>query len=559
MYCRYCGEQIEDEAYYCGVCGRRQVNNFENNLSIEQRELHNNKKQNISSSKRHDRQGNGRFQREKKENNSHLLLATIICAVVFILLAILTVALFFKLQKPTNTGDIRSVQNSYLGEYTDVTVLDLFDGYYCALGYPKGEWTSGIAESGHHLVDLKYADIDEMLDTVQFQFWILDNGCFRINGMSDPFLSQEKATDLFYNLNLIHYLQYTNNYRSMIGNRLWEMGLIEKMMSIDGASARYGAPVEYSGDRSRLCEQFNEKSLNVNVALLFDNYGLLKLDEYFSEDEESEDYAHAATVIKTETLAPSEPIPTLPETTVPIPTTQSTDTQVIYTGYVLESSGGLNIRNGPGRDYDQVGRLSPNDRVSVYELKVVGSSTWGRIGSNEWVCVDYVTQQNNKKVSDAAKKLRAVVRGEENFLYCGTAESTEVCEYKNINNIDYLGREYDWVSRLYAGTRFQVVDIDRDGINEVVVDMAGDIGWYMLLHFSDGEVYGNVYGARWLSLSKSGLASASSSAFEGEYFRLYFNGQWIQRTYPTAEDMQQKWEAAEWYELTSANIERYIV
>jgi len=59
------------------------------------------------------------------------------------------------------------------------------------------------------------------------------------------------------------------------------------------------------------------------------------------------------------------------------------------TGTVLKSSGGLNVRSGPGTDYDTVGRLQPGEAVTIYEQQRVGNRDWGNIGYG-WVAMDYI-------------------------------------------------------------------------------------------------------------------------------------------------------------------------
>ena len=45
----------------------------------------------------------------------------------------------------------------------------------------------------------------------------------------------------------------------------------------------------------------------------------------------------------------------------------------------------LNVRRGPGYDYDVVKTATPKE----YTLKDIQSS-WGKIANNEWVCLDFV-------------------------------------------------------------------------------------------------------------------------------------------------------------------------
>lgn len=58
-------------------------------------------------------------------------------------------------------------------------------------------------------------------------------------------------------------------------------------------------------------------------------------------------------------------------------------------GYVIESSGGLKIRSGPGTSYQEVGRLAPNEQVTIYEQIYGESYMWGKIDRG-WVCMDYI-------------------------------------------------------------------------------------------------------------------------------------------------------------------------
>ena len=70
--------------------------------------------------------------------------------------------------------------------------------------------------------------------------------------------------------------------------------------------------------------------------------------------------------------------------------TGSEDTQnkVIATGKVAVKTK-LNIRKGAGTGYAVVGTLSNGATVEIYETKLVGSVTWGRI-SKGWISLEYV-------------------------------------------------------------------------------------------------------------------------------------------------------------------------
>lgn len=57
-----------------------------------------------------------------------------------------------------------------------------------------------------------------------------------------------------------------------------------------------------------------------------------------------------------------------------------------YTRYVKVNSS-LNVRNGAGTTYAYIRSLYNGNQVTVYEEK----GNWSRIGTNEWVCSDYLT------------------------------------------------------------------------------------------------------------------------------------------------------------------------
>lgn len=50
----------------------------------------------------------------------------------------------------------------------------------------------------------------------------------------------------------------------------------------------------------------------------------------------------------------------------------------------------VNVRSGPGTQYGIVCRVTSGQKVTVYEQKTSGSLNWGRIGTNQWICLAYV-------------------------------------------------------------------------------------------------------------------------------------------------------------------------
>lgn len=65
------------------------------------------------------------------------------------------------------------------------------------------------------------------------------------------------------------------------------------------------------------------------------------------------------------------------------------------TDYRVKSSAGeLNVRSGPGTDYDKVTRLRAGAVVSVTETQLSGATLWGHIAQG-WICMDYMEPCDN--------------------------------------------------------------------------------------------------------------------------------------------------------------------
>ena len=77
----------------------------------------------------------------------------------------------------------------------------------------------------------------------------------------------------------------------------------------------------------------------------------------------------------------SEPTPQPQPTPEPTPTPSTEKTM-----YVIVNSR-LNVRLGPGTNYEIIGSLPRETKVTVYEEQ----SNWARIGINRWVCSDYLS------------------------------------------------------------------------------------------------------------------------------------------------------------------------
>ena len=64
------------------------------------------------------------------------------------------------------------------------------------------------------------------------------------------------------------------------------------------------------------------------------------------------------------------------------------NTTVIATG-VVSASTYVHVRKGPGTDKAAVNTINTGTNVTIYEVKTVGTSKWGRVNTG-WICLDYV-------------------------------------------------------------------------------------------------------------------------------------------------------------------------
>lgn len=114
-----------------------------------------------------------------------------------------------------------------------------------------------------------------------------------------------------------------------------------------------------------------------------------------------------------------------------------------YSRYVKVNTS-LNVRNGPGTNFNIVASLKNNQQVTVYET--IGN--WSRIGNNQWCCSDYLVTAIVQNVSnvDTAGQYRKLSRN--CLLYANASltgryynylANTQVVILSNIsNNVDRI-------------------------------------------------------------------------------------------------------------------------
>lgn len=178
------------------------------------------------------------------------------------------------------------VQNGYLGEYTDITVKEILD---LTILHSQQEWKSERMSSDVTIVRAKYYEegYDELSTTIEFM--VLNGECFKITNYSDNMSDSENTYDLLLAMNTNYLMTYVNQNRDVIGDYQAEKALVAKFNDISASSVQYGAPVNYDGDRARICELFGEKALDITVTEILSESGEYDLT-YYSGNEPDPNY-----------------------------------------------------------------------------------------------------------------------------------------------------------------------------------------------------------------------------------------------------------------------------
>lgn len=224
----------------------------------------------------------------KKKRKLPLILGAL-GAIIVILILLVT---FFGNE---DSPEITTVKNGYLGEFTDMTVEEILDGYYSGLlGYEEGTWDSGITDDGTTIVQIDY--VNEMLGNITIQFSMLDEDCFKATAFVDPLEDVESVTDLLAALNKFYVLSYEVQYPEAERANV-EKELLERLNSINATSVRYGASKDYTGDRAQLYQMFGDSQLEMSVVELLEAYGIIDTGIYVEDtpssipDEETVGYS----------------------------------------------------------------------------------------------------------------------------------------------------------------------------------------------------------------------------------------------------------------------------
>lgn len=171
-------------------------------------------------------------------------------------------------------SEISTVQNGYLGEYTDMTVKEVLDSYYGLLYQAEGEWISGENADAEGVIMVQVEYSSELLGTATLQFTLLDEQRFEITYIDDPMETIEEASDVLAVLNKVYVAAYESQYEQAELAEI-ETQLLERMTEVNATSVRYGASADYDGDRSQLYQLFGDTQLDMSATELLELYGIV--------------------------------------------------------------------------------------------------------------------------------------------------------------------------------------------------------------------------------------------------------------------------------------------
>ena len=203
-------------------------------------------------------------------------------AVVLILIAVMIGTSGGNTGSTSTDTYIETVQNGYLGEFTDMTVQELLSSYYEDQLGCTAEWDGGENDDGQQIVEVKYTD--ETVGDTTIQFKMLDEQVFKISAFHDPNTEIEKASDLAAELNSLYFMAYTTKHETELDSAEKMKAFIDELDQISGSAVLYGAAANYTGDRAQLCTLFGEDALETSVPWVLDAYGYLDMNDYAQQD-----------------------------------------------------------------------------------------------------------------------------------------------------------------------------------------------------------------------------------------------------------------------------------
>ena len=113
---------------------------------------------------------------------------------------------------------------------------------------------------------------------------------------------------------------------------------------------------------------------------------------------------------------------------------------------VVNASSGLNVRSGPGSNYDKIKTLAKGEKVTVKERVKIDGTYWG-YASGGWICMDYVDVDGETNNNNTTTTGNGTVTGNGLYIRSGA------------------GTDYDTVGSLKKGDRVTIQETQTvDGV-----------------------------------------------------------------------------------------------
>lgn len=147
-----------------------------------------------------------------------------------------------------------------------------------------------------------------------------------------------------------------------------------------------------------------------------------------------------------------------------------------YTRYVKTSTGvGVNVRSGAGTGYGKVGALADGTSVTVYET----SLNWSRIGTNRWVCSDYlVSTYTSSSFSNTVGQTR---KTKSCYLYSNSNLTGTRYSYKANTTVTILSNVSSTIDKVRVNVTGRVAYISTSNYTNSTSTSSSTTGQYKRL------------------------------------------------------------------------------
>lgn len=495
MYCNKCGSRIDDDSLFCRECRQSIMEEVSPKAPT---------KATIR----------GKYRRKRKSR------AKVIAAVLALAVACIGIVAFisFLVSDPEVDAAVETVQNGYLGEFTDITVKETINSTILHEQYaestepsvletepPTVTETPTLQAEIVYLLDLAYGTTGNVIGRLGSNIVYTggESGSYTFYHASDP--------DVYYGY-VPHDWEHPEIHGDELISAIWAAGdawispnLTADMTKADLDSVAWNTPDVQNVYVETYYNQLLEETI---CSYRIETNNAYITYEWYLDSGNGVEFPASSVAIS----------PRRANTTVQ----PETSNNISMEGYVIESSGGLKIRSGPSTSYEEIGRLAPLEKVVVLEIQSNGNRDWGRIDRG-WVCMDYIILGTSDNMQPSTSGYSAVYAQYRN---------AEACNYQEYGN--YISESIQRMSQL--GADFDIyyaeIDLNRDGIQELVIggrDVSYDdssIEKFDLFTLSnniptrivEGSSFGNrahlyIYSDGTFAVSGSGGASTNSTEF----------------------------------------------